>query len=837
MTYYFDKFQNGTKQNTHLESFPPLPARYRAQPAYRGRACGIECEMTNSANGFIPKSTPFTRRARNMSLWVNLVIILATTLLGLTTLGDAFAAPKAGENDQPVLELANLVRPNDLNSGGLLLPSKRPGFYVQAPRLATDVNIDVSGPIARTIVTQRFENPSQSWVEGTYVFPLPEDSAVDTLKMQIGERFIEGIVKPKKEARKIYEKAKAEGKKAALLEQQRPNIFTNEVANIGPGETIVVQIEYQTTIKQDNDLFSLRFPMVVAPRFNPKPIIQSVRFEGRDKNSPWATMDPVPDRYKITSPVLDPEENAKINPVTLTINLAAGFELGDIESEFHTINITAIDDRRSKITLQNKSVPADRDFVLKWKAKNTTPNAALFSETVDGQTYILAFVTPPVIKPKDLPKKDRETIFILDNSGSMAGESMVQAKLALANALARLTPADKFNIVRFDDTHEQLFPAAVLANRENVSKALGFVKNIEAEGGTLMLPALQMALVDHTPNDYQRVRQVIFITDGAIGNESELFDEIAANRGRSRVFTIGIGSAPNSHFMTRAAEIGRGTFTHIGAVNQVTDTMTKFFEKLENPVLTGLRAEAIGGDLSDVSPNPLPDLYMGEPIVLAAKTSNLNSKLTISGNYANQPWQVNMDLAKSVKGSGIGKLWARRKIAALEVSTSRGADQKKVDAEIEAVALQHHLVSRMTSLVAVDVTKSRPDSENLVDRKLPHNLPKGWVFDKVFDEPDAADQPSIKTRSLRKQQFTQTAMLLASAKTPDQAALVAKTYKRALTLPQTATPAERNIIIGLLLVLITLVLAAIGKMWQQTSQLGDHFSRRSAARDYAKLPW
>ncbi|MCF6322545.1 MAG: marine proteobacterial sortase target protein, partial [Rhizobiaceae bacterium] len=734
------------------------------------------------------------------------------------------------------VQIAKLVRPNAMNSGGLLLPSKRPGFYVRAPRLATDVKIDISGPIARTIVTQRFKNPSESWVEGIYVFPLPENSAVDALKMQIGKRFIEGIIKPREEARKIYEKAKREGKKAALLEQQRPNIFTNAVANIGPGETIVVQIEYQQTIKQSSGLFSLRFPMVVAPRYSPQPIIQSVDFNKDDKNSSgWGTVNPVPDREKITPPVLDPATNALINPVTMNIRLAAGFPLGEVKSAYHQVKIVENDDSTRTLTLSNETVPADRDFELSWKAKGTAPNAALFSETIDGKDYILAFVTPPAIKAENLPKKDRETIFVIDNSGSMAGESMVQAKQALANALSRLTPKDMFNIVRFDDTFELVFPSAVPADRENVGFALNFVKRLEAEGGTEMLPALQAALIDRNSGDTSRIRQVIFITDGAIGNEKQLFDAIASGRGRSRVFTIGIGSAPNSFFMNRAAEMGRGTFTQIGALSEVTQRMSAFFEKLENPVLTGLRAEVEGGNLSDVSPNPLPDLYAGEPVVLAGAMQRSTGTLTITGDYAGQPWQVSMDLSKATKGKGIGKLWARRKIASLEVSRSYGADFAKVDKAIESTALEHSLVSRLTSLVAVDVTRSRPDSENLTSKEMPTNLPKGWVFDKVFGE-DAPNAPLMqKTRAFRLNASNQVAQLIAPAPSPQMASQVAKA-SRSVTLPQTSTPADRNIILGIMLLLLASLLAIVSAMWKRVGGISRIQGRTLSMRDFNRLP-
>jgi len=215
------------------------------------------------AQGVKRMSLTAKMRAVGFHLTINMVAIFAIALVSFGMMNVAFAGNEVvGSDARPV----SYVRPNDMNMGALLLPSKKQGQYVEAPRLSSDVDITVNGPIARVSVTQRFENPSEGWVEGIYVFPLPEDSAIDTLKMRVGDRLIEGVVKVREEARKIFEQAKREGKKAALLEQQRDNLFTNAVANIGPGDVVIVNIEYQQTVRQDSGLFSLRFPMVVPPR-------------------------------------------------------------------------------------------------------------------------------------------------------------------------------------------------------------------------------------------------------------------------------------------------------------------------------------------------------------------------------------------------------------------------------------------------------------------------------------------------------------------------------------------------------------------------------------------
>ncbi|MGF6176749.1 marine proteobacterial sortase target protein [Ensifer sp. 4252] len=769
---------------------------------------------------FLDDEIAESRTRQNEARWGMYLALAALAACIVMIIGLMTQAAAQTASAQPQ-QMAGYVRPNDMGTGALLFPSKEPGYFVEAPRLATDVQIDVNGPIMRTRVTQRFQNPSKGWVEGTYVFPLPDDSAVDTLKMQIGDRFIEGQIKPRQAAKEIYEQAKAEGKKAALLEQQRPNLFTNQVANIGPGETVVVQIEYQSGVRQSNDAFTFRFPMVVAPRYNPQPIVQTVDLDSR---SGYAVSDPVPDREKIEPPVLDPRENAKVNPVTLTINLKAGFPIGEVTSAYHEIETTTLDQLTRRITLKSGRVPADRDFELNWKAvEGKSPYAGLFRETVGGKTYLLSFVTPPVTATGADKQVRREVVFVIDNSGSMAGPSMEQAKESLALAISRLKPEDRFNVIRFDDTMTVHFPDLVEATPDKREDAIAFVRGLTADGGTEMLPALEAALRTQGPVAAGALRQVVFLTDGAIGNEGQLFQEIQNNRGDARVFTVGIGSAPNSHFMTKAAEYGRGTFTLIGSESQVAARMGELFTKLESPAMTDISASFEGGATGDITPNPMPDLYRGEPVVLTAELDGTapEGKLRIVGKAGDQPWRVEMDIAKAATGEGIAKLWARRKIDDIEASASAIADPATLDKQIETVALAHHLVSRVTSLVAVDATPSRPAGENLTETDVPLNLPAGWDFGKVFDEkPDAPDPNATGTvdeREASVESQTKLAMLTAdrmlAAPTARAAGLIAEANNQ-VNLPQTATEADKQILIGLMLLAFALVAGSTFVFWR-----------------------
>lgn len=688
-------------------------------------------------------------------------------------------------------EQASLLQPGDARSGTLLL--KEDGATTEAIRLGIDIDITVSGPTLRTRVTQAFRNPTKDWVEATYVYPLATNGAVDTLKMVVGDRVIVGDIKERQQARVIYEQARSAGQKAALTEQERPNIFTNSVANIGPGETVLVQIEYQEPVHQSGNEYSLRVPLVVAPRYNPAPIVQSVDF--RNDGSGWgaATSDPVPDRERISPTVLDPARNAPANPTSITVRLKAGFALGEVKSHHHSVKIESPDNATRIVTLADGAVPADRDFELTWKpAAQKAPSVGLFREHVGDADYLLAFVTPPSAEQATQKPLPREVVFVIDNSGSMGGTSIVQAKASLLYALGRLQPADRFNVIRFDDTMDVLFPASVPADAAHVGEATSFVSALQARGGTEMVPAMRAALTDKI-GDTGMVRQVVFLTDGAIGNEQQLFETITAMRGRSRVFMVGIGSAPNTYLMTRASELGRGAFTHIGSVEQVEERMRGLFAKLENPAVTGLSAK-FSEATADVTPAIIPDVYRDEPLVLAARLDKLAGSLEIKGRVGDRPWSVTLPLQNAAEGKGLSKLRARRKIGDAEVArTMREMTPEEADKAILALALDHQIVTRLTSLVAVDKTPSRPEGEPLKLSELPINLPAGWDFEKIFGE-----RPQQVPTQLRERHAD--ARNQPAARRPTPAA------PNAIRLPKTATSAELKMIAGLVLIVLALIL-------------------------------
>ncbi|TNF33105.1 MAG: marine proteobacterial sortase target protein [Gammaproteobacteria bacterium] len=662
---------------------------------------------------------PPRRMRRRSRSWLSIAFI---SLLLVVMGSIAWQTAHGDEADETAMGLA------DAKAGSLLIATGAPGRYIAATRLDSEAHIDISGMTAHVRVKQHFRNDSQGWVEGIYVFPLTDNAAVHRMRMIIGERIIEGKIQERAQAKRTYEKAKSEGRKASLVEQERPNMFTNSVANIGPGETITVEIEYLQTVRFDSGVFSLRFPMTITPRYIPGNSTRSGSEESvtlQANGHGWAMdTDQVPDASRIT-PFLNPVAATTanpINPITLTATLDMGMPLNDISSAYHDV-VLKREGKRYQLKLTQGSVSMEQDFVLSWEpAAGNTPQAAVFSEQRAGEDYALLMIVPP--KPAStraaLP---REMIYIVDTSGSMQGVSIDQAKQSLLLALKGLGPQDRFNIIEFNSTPTPLFTRSQEANSQNIARARHFTEKLQATGGTEMRAALELAF-SH-PAEESHLRQVVFITDGAVGNEEALFKLIYDKLGSGRLFTVGIGSAPNSHFMHKAAQFGRGTFTHIGNINEVQARMGELLAKLGSPVVANLQVDWPQGATVEMYPSRLPDLYLGEPVVISARAPSLQGMVTISGNAGDQPWQQSLQLRGLNNHSGIATVWAREKIAALLDQKTTGRPEQDVRDDVLKVALLHQLVSPYTSFIAVEEVVSRPQNADLATSPVANARPKG----------------------------------------------------------------------------------------------------------------
>jgi len=641
---------------------------------------------------------------------------------------------------RPGSAVADAPSPGAMQTGSLLMRMEQ--GYVTATLLNTDVKITVNGLVARVSVMQEFKNDGSEWVEGVYVFPLPDKAAVDHMRLYIGDRYIEGEIQEKEQARKAYEQAKQEGKKTSLVEQQRANLFTTSVANIAPGETVIVEIEYLEDVRFDDGAFSLRFPMTLTPRYIPGQALP-------DKvGSGWSSdTDEVSDASQITPPMVSA---SRAHKVSLQASVNAGMPLEIIASRYHPVNVAEIDGRYA-VTLAGSRVPMDHDFELLWRpVASSSPRAMVFTETVHGEPHHLLMVMPPDIGESTAVRMPREMIFIVDTSGSMHGVSIEQAKRALQRALDGLQPEDRFNVIEFNTHTNPLFAASVPADALAVNNAKNFVKRLQADGGTNMRPALQRAL--RTLPSESHLRQIIFITDGAVGNEEGLFELIDSSLGKARLFTVGIGSAPNSWFMRKAAEVGRGTFTIISSLHEVGEKMDRLFRKLEQPQVTNITVQWPSGVIVDAYPAVVPDLYLGEPITVRAKSSGAyrrSDAVRIVGDSVSGSWASDLALNVSEDSPGVAALWARARIANLLDLERRGANAGETRSAIVETALKHHLVSKHTSLVAIDKTPVRDLIDPLKSEQVANLMPYGQSGAAIFGFPaTATSAPAMRNTGL-----------------------------------------------------------------------------------------
>ena len=583
--------------------------------------------------------------------------------------------------------------------------------------LKSDANMTLTGLINHVVVTQTYRNENPFAVNARYVFPLPDESAVHAMTMRIGERVIKGEIDKKNEAEKKYTEAKKAGKQAALVRQQRANMFITNVANIGPGEQVIIELEYQEIIDYSSGTFAIRFPTTITPRYHAISGEVEVNTQNQTHVNPFPTgwLSPVYSTQNITQ-----TDNAPSSQFSLNIDIDVGLELVDINSKFHNVDVQNTAFGQYKIAL-NETNAVNRDFVLEFKPlQKEQAQAAFFTQQFEnGDRYGLAMLMPPGDHFTQTQRLPREMVFVVDTSGSMHGQSMEQAKKALFYALSLLDSDDSFNIIGFDSVVNPMSDKPLIASDFNLRRAERFIYSLRADGGTEIQSALDTVLDGSQFDGF--VRQVVFLTDGSVSNEDALFKNIQSKLGDSRLFTVGIGSAPNSFFMRRAADIGKGSFTFIGSTSEVQPKMQQLFDKLAHPAITNLALSDESGNSLDFWPSPLPDLYFGEPIMVAIKLNNAKS-VVLAGQTAQGPLSIKLSTQNSSSAQGIAKLWARQKIKSLLLYN----EQNTVKDEVQELALTHQLLSPFTAFIAIEQTQIKEVAEQTA--QATNAVPQGMAM-------------------------------------------------------------------------------------------------------------
>ncbi len=590
----------------------------------------------------------------------------------------------------------------------------------------TSVRAQVSGDVARVEVTQYYANPSPDRLEAIYTFPLPPNAAVTDMLFRIGNRVVLSEVHRREEARRTYEAARAEGKTAALTEQERPNVFTQSVANIPPGATVAVVLRYVHEVPLDDGRYLFHFPTTIGPRYVPGAPLSESSGPGFSPDT-----DRVPDASRVTPPVVAPGAPAP-HDVDIVVRLVPGDAFEDVAATSHRVE-TGLDEGGARVVaLAQDDCRPDKDFALTWRAAGTAPGAHALVQRERGGDYLLLFLQPPAqvaaaqVRPKEL-------VFLLDKSGSMSGPPMERAKALVARALKASGPDDTFQIIAFDGAAQSMTQGSLPATPANVARGLAWLEQLSGGGGTEMLRGIEAALAQ--PADPRRLRMVVFCTDGFIGNEAEIIQAVARLRGPARVFGFGIGGSVNRYLVEGVARAGRGAAEIVDLKESPEAAVQRLFRRLDRPVLTELEASFEGAEVKDLLPDRLPDLFAGQPLVLAGRLEGAAPHhVLLRGRLGQEPWSARIPVTAGPASGGApvaGTLWARRRIDAL-LDASPVAPDPEVVEQVVATALRFRLVTRYTSLVAVERELRVDPSLRLRQAVVPGLLPEEVSHEGIF---------------------------------------------------------------------------------------------------------
>jgi Ca-activated chloride channel family protein len=621
-----------------------------------------------------------------------------------------------------------VVAQKNENAGSLVVVDSSGKKKAECPLKQTTVKAEISGFLSRVNVTQEFQNPFPEKIEAVYVFPLPQNAAVDDMTMIVGDRTVRGKILRREEAQAVYEAARAGGQVASLLNQERPNIFTQSVANILPGEQVKITISYVETLKYEDGAYEFVFPMVVGPRYMPGTPATSSQGTGIS-----ADTDRVPDASRISPPVV-PEGMRVGHDVSLDIMIDAGVPIDNLGSKTHALDVERSDPRYAHVKLKNNAVIPNKDFVLRFEvAGQKIQDAVLTHRSTKGGFFTLILQPPDRIVAEDVTPK--ELVFVLDTSGSMSGFPIEKAKETMSLALNNLYPADTFNLITFAGDTRILFPEPVPATSENLQKAQSFLSGTSGAGGTEMMKAVKAAL---DPTDSQKhVRIVCFLTDGYVGNDMEIIAEIQQHP-NARVFGFGIGSSVNRFLLDKMSEEGRGEVEYVALNDDGSAAAKRFHERVRSPLLTDISIDWNGLPVVDVYPQRLPDLFGATPLIVSGRYAGSGKGvIRLKGKSAGRDVvrEIAVDLPDTeTRHDVLSSLWARRRIDDLMSHDYAGAQNGSMKTDLQEsitnLGLEFRLMTQFTSFVAVEemiVTDGGVPRRIDVPIEVPEGVDRGAV--------------------------------------------------------------------------------------------------------------
>jgi Ca-activated chloride channel homolog len=656
---------------------------------------------------------------RRKSVYYYLILSLTAPFFLAIAIRKPFADDRLSSGETPGYLAA-------LDKGG-----QSPG---SCPLVHTEVKAEISGFLARVTMRQEFHNPFVSPIEAVYTFPLPHNAAVDDMTIHTGGRIIRGVIKRREDAKAIYERARAQGQLAALLDQERPNIFTQQLANILPGQNVDIAISYTETLKYSNGGYSFVFPMVVGPRYIPgKPIGKA--------GGGWA-----PDTTKVSdasriTPLVTPPGTRSGHDISIEVRIDSGIPFTNLHSAQHELAMVRRDEHSALVKLADRLVIPNKDFVLSYDVAGPQLQDGLIVHRTAGDGYFMLVLQPPRrINPDQVVPK--ELVFVLDTSGSMQGFPIQKAKETMIMALDGLYPHDTFNLITFSGDTRILFPQPVPATRANLELARQMLNGSYGSGGTEMMRAIRAALA---PSDDQgHVRIVCFMTDGLVGNDLAIISEVQRHP-NARVFAFGIGSSPNRFLLDKISEEGRGAVEYVTLEGDAAAAAARFHERIRNPLLADISLEWSGIPVSDIYPRKIPDLFSAEPIVICGRYKSSGvAALRLRGRSGMDDFQRDIRMvfpAGEPQHDVLSKLWAHDRINALLAEDFAGVQNGNLRPELrEAITqlgLEYRLMTQYTSFVAVEERIANENGKP-VTVQVPVEMPEGLRYEGIFGIPNQA---------------------------------------------------------------------------------------------------
>lgn len=662
-----------------------------------------------------------------------------------------FSAPSIAHAEQ-------VVSTQDTPGGQLVPVEEMADTVVEFPLKHTSVHADITGYVAEVEVEQHYVNPYEEPIEAVYIFPLPQDSAVYDMEMVIGDRVVGSEIYKREQAKQIYEQAKNQGQRAGLLEQERPNIFTQSVANILPGDEITITIRYSQTLAFEDTDYEFVFPMVVGPRYIPGEWIEENFISS------------VTDFERLNPPVVKAGTRSA-HDIDVTVNLNTGsIPLKSITSNTHDIDVSRNGEFEGVVTLQPQDTIPNKDFVLKYSLTQDAPDIALFTHNPsDGEDGYFTLMVQPHTNYDVSEVTPKEVFFMVDASGSMRGTPIEKAKESMLQAITNLNPEDTFYIMKFASSTEKLSVKPLTNTPENILNGIQFINDIDAGGGTQMLPGIIDSL-DY-PHDEGKLRLIVVMSDGQIGNETQILEKIENSLGdQSRLFSFGIGASPNRYLMDNMARIGRGSSYYVSNDEESEVVVDDFYERIESPLLTDLHIDWGDMTVSEIYPNLVPDLFAGQPLYVHGRYSGPpSSTISVSGRVADVDIGAFSVVRRAFGGEAdvsradtlltldanfpteqdenewVGRSWARSKITSLTDAMFTGTSQTLID-QITQLGLQHRLVTDYTSFVAVEEGIVNESGE-VTRVAIPVELPDGTTYEGYFGTPSAQKTTSPSSGS------------------------------------------------------------------------------------------